>query len=260
VKKRITFILILALIVGGAISIYAYKEIKAAQAKELDLTPVVVASAQIEAYSNLSPDNIKIEYVSSKFVDEFTAKNVEEITDKITMVPLYPGRPIDIRLVADKPEEIGEGQVVGVNIDSVRFAGVTEGDTVDVYRLDIENLAAPAQKIASNAKVLKVTDEKNISINEANNIARSAAASAGLTQVATPRIVYLLVKPEEVPYVIQGSLPGSTVISLSKKPAKDSYDKEVIAGELNTANTAVEQQPKQQTGASSGTNTQRVQP
>lgn len=227
-KNKLAFLLILAFIVGSAISIYAYKGIKTQQAKELELTPVVVASAQIDAYSNLSPDNIKIDYVSAKLVNEFTARDMSELANKITMIPLYPGHPIDIRLVADKPEEIGDGQVVGVNIDSVRFAGVTEGDTVDVYWLGNENIAMPAQKIASNAKVLKVTDEKNISIAEKNNIARSAAASAGLADIATPRIVYLLVKPEEVPYVIQGSQPGSSNISLSKKPSKDAYDEEVI--------------------------------
>lgn len=234
-KNKLVFFLILALIVGSAISIYAYRVIKTQQAKELELTPVVVASAQIDAYSNLSPDNIKIEYISAKLVNEFTAKDMNELTDKVTMVPLYPGHPIDIRLVADKPDEIGDGQVVGVNIDSVRFAGVTEGDTVDVYWLGTENVAMPAQKIASNAKVLKVTDEKNISIAEKNNIARSAAASAGLVDVATPRIVYLLVKPEEVPYVIQGSQPGSSSISLSKKPAKDTYDEEVMTGGSDAA-------------------------
>ena len=230
-KNKLTIFLILAFIIGGATTFYAYKEIKAHQAQELELTPVVVASAQIEAYSNLSSDNIQIEYISSKLVDEFTARDIVELADKVTMIPLYPGHPIDIRLVADKPDEIGNSQVVGVHIDSVRFAGVSDGDTVDVYWLDSENLASPAQKIASNAKILKVTDEKNVSITEATNIARSAAASAGLTGIATPRIVYLLVKPEEVPYVIQGSVPGSNNISLSKKPAKDAYDEEVIVNE-----------------------------
>ncbi len=186
-KNKLTIFFILAFIIGGATTFYAYKEIKAHQAQELELTPVVVASAQIEAYSNLSSDNIQIEYISSKLVDEFTARDIVELADKVTMIPLYPGHPIDIRLVADKPDDIGNSQVVGVHTDLVRFAGVSEGDTVDVYWLDSENLASPAQKIASNAKILKVTDEKNVSITEATNIARSAAASAAQSPLHSKR-------------------------------------------------------------------------
>lgn len=229
-KNKLAILLVVALLIGGVTTVYSYGKIKEHQKKELELVPIVVAATKTEPYSLLSDDSIKIEYVSSKFVDEFTATDLSEVNGKITTIPLYKDKPIDIRLIADKPEEIGNKQVVGVHIDAVRFAGVGDGDIVDIYWLDKEELS-PAQKIAHNVRVLRVTDEKGVPLNESINIARSAATSAGLVENKNPRIVYLLLEPEEVPYVIQGSTPGSTKISFSKKPVEDNITFEVIKDE-----------------------------
>lgn len=211
-KNRFTIIIAVALLIGVATTFIAYGKIKQQQARELELVPIVVCADNIEAYSVIASDNIKTENVSSKFVDEFTATSKEQLNGKIAIAPIFKGKPIDIRLLSDRPSEIGNKQVVGVHIDAVRFAGVTEGDTVDVYWLEgAEETPVPASKIANNAKVLKVSGDN------AKSVTESAVIPIGLSE-KTPQIIYLMIDPEEVPYVIRGSIPKNTSIALSKKP------------------------------------------
>lgn len=220
-RNKLTIFLVIALLIGGITTTFAYSKIKAHQKQELELVPIIATASNIEAYSILSEENIRVEYISAKFVDEFTVTEKDQLLNKITTVPLYEGRAIDMRLITDKPDDIGNKQVVGVNIDAVRFAGVSDGDMIDIYWLGTNENPLPAQKIAHNAKVLRVSDEKGVPINESKNIARSAAASAGLAKMENPRIVYLLLDPQEVPYVVQGSASGNNKISFSKKPIED---------------------------------------
>ena len=83
----------------------------------------------------------------------------------------------------------------------------------------------PSPCIASNSRVLKITDEKGASVKN-TSIAASVASEAGA--VKTPRIVYLLVKPAEVSFVIQGSVDQEkSYLALAKK-SKESEPVSVV--------------------------------
>lgn len=215
-KNRVLILMLVAILAGGLVTGVSYVKIKDKQNKELDTKPVVVMVGDVEAFSVISEDNLKTAYVSSKFIDEFIATDIRQVKGKISTTPLYKDKPIDVRVITEKSSDVGNKQVVGVNIDYVRFAGVTVGDIVDVYWLD-NNIVA--ERIARNAEVVRIADEKLIPL--------SAAASAGIIEGKNPKVVYLRIKPEEVQRVIMGSTPGNTNISLSKKSAED-FEEQVI--------------------------------
>lgn len=177
---------------------------------------VVVPKTDIESHSVIKPENLETKSVPPSIVDENTAKTVSQLANKISTIPLYAGKPIDLRVVAEKPEEVGNKQVVGVYIDAARCAGVTEGDVVDVYRLNQTSQGEASPRVAFNCKVLRITDEKGVPVKGASAIMQDVGADVGV--IKDPRIVYLLIEPTEVPYVIQGSLSESqSLLALSKK-------------------------------------------
>ena len=227
-------ILLVSVVIGVALCVVSWGKINTYQQKQLDTVEVVVASRNIEAYSLLSNENLKTINVSSKFVDEYTVVDGESVKGKITNVPVYMGKPIDSRYVTDKPKDIGNRQVVGVYIDVVRYSGVNNGDIVDVFWVGSKDKFTSATKIASNARVLKIANDSGEEIQELDGVLKSTAVSAGVAKANTPSAVYLLVRPEEVPYVIQGSnKSNSDKIALAKKSedTKDEALNLVVEGE-----------------------------
>lgn len=217
-EKRIP--LIIALIIGLAVMGFSYMKIKQQVVAATTTVNILVPKASIEAYSVVTKDNLTMIAVPPNITDENTATSPEEIDGRITTTPLYAGKPIDLRTIVSKAENYDEKQVVGIYIDAARCAGVNEGDIVDVYRISPNNQGEAAPKIAQNCRVLRVTDEKGVPVRGASAILQSASASVNI--IKTPRIVYLLISPQEVPYVIQGSSEQS-FLSLSKK-TKENID------------------------------------
>ncbi len=211
--------MIFALIISLAAFGFSYAKIQQHIEASTTTVRVLVPKDTIEAYSVVTSDNLTTIAVPPNITDENTALSPEQIEDRIAVAPLYAGKPIDIRTVISKAEDLEEKQVVGVYIDPARCAGVNEGDLVDIYRISPTSQGEAAPKIAQNCRVLRVTDDKGVSTRGVS-VVQSAAASANLTK--PPRIVYLLVSPQEVPYVIQGSAEQS-YLSLSKK-TKETID------------------------------------
>lgn len=206
--------LIVALVVGVIVMGVSYHMVQKQVEVATTTVDILVPKTTIESHSVIDSDNLTTIGVPPSVVDDNTATKISQLNGKITTTPLYPGKPIDLRIIAEKTEDIGNKQVVGVYIDAARCAGVTEGDVVDVYRLtqSLQGEAAPI--IAANCKVLRITDEKGVPVRGASAIFQGVSAEVGMSK--NPRIVYLLISPSEVPYVIQGSV-DKPQLALSKK-------------------------------------------
>jgi Flp pilus assembly protein CpaB len=224
-KKRVP--LIIALVIGIAVMGYSYTKIQEQVETATTTVQVLVPKANVEAYSMVTKDNLTVAEVPPSIADEFTAVSPEQVDGRITTAPLYTGKPIDLRTIIAKTEDFQDKQVVGVYIDAARCAGVNDGDIVDVYRISPQFQGEAAPKIAMNCRVLRVTDDKGTPVRGASALLQSASESINISK--NPRIVYLLIKPEEVPYVIQGSSEQS-YLSLSKK-TKETSEAQVIVEE-----------------------------
>lgn len=224
-KKRLP--LIIALIAGIIIMGFSYAKIQKQVETATATVQVLVPKTNIEAYSIVTKENLAITEVPPNIIDEYTAVSPEQIDGRITTAPLYSGKPIDLRTIIAPSEDYQDKQVVGVYIDAARCAGVNEGDIVDVYRISPQSQGEAAPKIAMNCRVLRITDEKGIPVRGASAILQSASESININK--NPRIVYLLIKPEEVPYVIQGSSDQS-YLSLSKK-TRETFEVQETTGE-----------------------------
>lgn len=213
-KQRLP--LIIALVVGIGITIFSYAMVQKKVDTATQTVAIMVPKTTIEAFSVIKKENLMTVHIPPTITDENTAKAADQLIGKIPTAPLYPGKPIDLRMVAEKPEDVGDKQVVGAYIDAARCAGVTEGDVVDVYRVSSSIQGEPAPLIALNCRVLRITDDKGIPVKGASAIMQNVSTDVGL--VRDPRIVYLLVKSQEVPYVIQGSLSKTeSYLALAKK-------------------------------------------
>ena len=206
--------LIIALVVGLIVMGASYYMVRKQVEIATTTVNIVVPKTTIESHSIINSDNLTTLAVPPSIVDNNTATEISQLNNKITTTPLYPGKPIDIRVLAEKSADVGNKQVVGVYIDAARCAGVTEGDIVDVYRLTQSSQGEAAPIVAVNCKVLRITDEKGVPVRGASAIFQGVSAEVGMAK--NPRIVYLLINPAEVPYVIQGSI-DKPQIALSKK-------------------------------------------
>lgn len=206
--------LIVALVVGVIVMGASYYMVQKQVEVATTTVNIVVPKTTIESHSLINSDNLTTLAVPPNVVDDNTATKTNQLNGKITTTPLYPGKPVDLRVIAEKTEDIGNKQVVGVYIDAARCAGVTEGDIVDVYRLTQSSQGEAAPMIALNCKVLRITDDKGVPVRGASAIFQGVSAEVGMAK--NPRIVYLLISPAEVPYVIQGSI-DKPQIALSKK-------------------------------------------
>lgn len=214
--KKKTFIVTLALLIGFLAMFFGYNNTQTKIDTALETTDVVVVVSDVEAFSLLIRENLKIEKIATRLVDEHTVQSIEELIGLATTVPIYAGKPIDRRLLLDQVSKVPDGkQVVGVHIDAARAASVTEGDIVDVYWLTPNTQPVPSTPIATNARVVRVTDDKGVPVVGATAIMQNVGADLGMAK--DPRIVYLQVKPNEVSYVINGSHTGNSSISFAKK-------------------------------------------
>ncbi len=208
--------LILALVVGIVLSAAGYTMLQKQVRSATVTKTVITAKSDVEAYSVIDSSNLIEKEVPAAVVDENTVTKIEQVTGNICTTPIYAGKPIDLRTIAAKPDDIGDGQQVGVYIDAARCAGVTEGDIVDVYRIGDEMQGEAAPLIAVNCRVMRITDEKGVPVKGASAIIQGVSGDVGLMK--NPRIVYLTVKPNEVSQVIQGAVDKTkSCLALAKK-------------------------------------------
>ncbi len=213
--------LYLAILAGVAVALFSWFTLNKQIQRTQTTVSVVVPKEDIDAFAIISPDELVIKEVLSISADKYTARKIHEVAGMLTTAPLYAGKPVDVRYLEEPSEDTGNYHVVGVNIDAARAAGVKAGDVVDVYWLKPEQGAwAPAQAsqlIAANVRVLRVCDERGQPIMEEAKTLQSAVGGV-VAPSREPKIVYLAVRPEDVPLIIGGSAAKSTSIALVRKP------------------------------------------
>jgi len=228
--RRRKWPVILAIVIGLGVSGFAgtklYQEVDRIQ----QTMTVVVPTSDIDPYSKLTLEDVTTAQIAATVVDANTVTKLADVKDKMTVAPLYKGKPIDKRVLAETADDIGSYQVVGVNIDPARNAGVKKGDIVDVYWLRPEQGAwMPSQAsilVARDVRVLRVCDERGQALDDEKGVVQSAVG--GVNPVPRkPAIVYLLVKPQDVPNVIGGAGEKSSFIALAKKSKPGSTEQEV---------------------------------
>ncbi|MGB9849129.1 MAG: SAF domain-containing protein [Moorellaceae bacterium] len=192
---------------------------------------IAVPRRDIVAYVPITANDLTLKEVPAAAVDGYTVRDASEAAGKMAAVTLYAGKPIDRRdlLNSDNGNYAAGYEVVGVVTDAARSAGVKSGDVVDVYCLRVDQTAQasgviPGIKAASDARVLRVCDEQGQPIDGSGENASGgviggvAGAVTGGVAPKTPKVVYLLVRAEEVPNVTPGAWDKGAVVVLVRKP------------------------------------------
>ncbi len=207
-KKHWVIIIAVVLAAAAAVAswIGLHKQINQATKREM----VVTVVADMPPMTMLTAGNVKLIDVPLSSVNEYIVKAPADIIGQITTVPLFSGGMIDKRVIA-QPSILGNCQLVGIYTDPARYAGVQENDVVDIYWVQQDKQPLAAVIIAKDAKVYKIADEAGSTI-KSNNVVTQAVNSA----TKAPKIVYLLVKPEEAPYVINGAIDNKTMALVKK--------------------------------------------
>ncbi|MDH7578194.1 MAG: RcpC/CpaB family pilus assembly protein [Bacillota bacterium] len=211
----------LAVFVGLVVALLSWNKLSAETRRAQETVAVVVPVRDVQAYSTLSQEDLMLARIPARAADAYTAKNASEVAGKVTTAPLYRGKPVDVRFLVEPSENAGNYQVVGVNVNAARAAGVKPGDLVDVYWLRPEQGWVPEQSsllLAQDVRVLRVCDERGTPVGEEPKTVQGAVVSA-VGPAREPRIVYLLVKPEDVSKIIAGSADKSSFIALARKSA-----------------------------------------
>lgn len=227
--------IVLIIIVGLIVALFSWHMVQEQINNAEKTATIIVPNKDIEAYSVITSENLSTVQLPLRAVDKYMARDKSQIVNKVTTIPLLTKKPVDTRMLTDRKSNLGNKQVVGVYVDAARCAGVQEGDLVDVYWLQGTEIAQPSSPIARNVRVLRVSDERGIPVKSSSVVAQNIGADTALARA--PKIVYLVLSPEEVPYVINGSAENSK-IALSKKSKEDDI------GEVS-ANVGISQQTAQ---------------
>jgi len=205
---------VLALVVGTVIFGVAYAWQETSRAETTAAVEVPVLNRNIAAYEVITAENLELKAIKEKALDANTARDISAVLGKTAASTLYKGMPIDVRdLRSDLGGLLKDRQIVTVNMDYCRSAGVTAGDIVDVYWVNPEQSAwtpdseSARKRIAAEAIVLGV---KNKTGSGLEAVVKGDAGGIGVVELA--------VRPAEAPNVVAGSLPQDTHVVLVKKP------------------------------------------
>lgn len=219
--NRFKIFVVIGLILGLCASGISYYYLKEMIHQKTETVTVIVPKRNIEVYSTIAAEDLTQIAVSPHLIDQYTVKNSTELTGKVALQTLYAQRLIDSRSIADQSENLGQKQVVGIYCNTAQTAGVSDGDTVDVYwsptnQQNTQAVLLPSQRVALNARVLKVCDEYGNSIKEQTVIKQGIASVTKTPE--SKYLIYLLVQPEEVQYIISGSSNSSLTLVKKASP------------------------------------------
>lgn len=211
---------VLAIILGLAAALIAWSQVNRQVTEARQTVTVVALNKDLDAYTAIKIEDLTPVSLPTAAVDNYAATKPEEVAGKIALAPLFKGKPVDKRSLADPGSSAGNYQVIGINVDPARAAGVRAGDIVDVYWLLPERGGWTPEnatyKVAGGVRVLKVCDEKGIPLEEPGGPVQQTFVGT-VTPKKSASIVYLAVRPEDVPRVIGGSAPKSASIALAKR-------------------------------------------
>lgn len=209
----------LLLILAGIISYYSWTMIQQ-QIKQAEKTiEVLVPSVNISAYTVIANTSLEKTNIPVKSYNENYITSIDEIENRISIVPLYSGSPIDKRYLSEKTDiEFNGKQLVSVRVNHCRSANAKRNDVIDVYwvKEQTENFSVEAANLlAVNAILVDIFDSEGKSIfnsKDSNTVLSAPARNDSGTLFA-----HILVEPAEAPYVINGSHDKSIEISFVKK-------------------------------------------
>ncbi len=209
--KKKTIITIAAIILGLLVALFAWVNIDKPQDAEVNVN-ILVPTKDISPYNKLQADDFKTKTVKESEIDSYTVMESAQLQDMITTVTLYANKPIDKRnlnLVSDTSNK----RIIGVLIDSTRLSNATAGDYVDVYwvgdKTETTVAVPPAIPLSYKAQIIAIDG------------VGGSTSSLSVQKVASEskiNSVYLLVNPEEAPYIIQGSMKNNIALSKVLNP------------------------------------------
>ena len=236
---------ILAVLAGVASAVFAWRAVNEKVARATQTVSVVVAARDVEAYTLLDRSVLTYREVPAAAADGFTVQKAEAAVGKVALAPLYKDKPIDMRFLAEPSDDAAGFQVVGVNVDPARAAGVKPGDLVDVYWLTPDQGAwvpgSGATLVARAVRVLKVCDDRGNPLAEGNLLQQAASAGSAAFGKG-PSIVYLAVRAEDVPRVIGGAAPKSASVALARRPSRTGGEPVVQAGQAQSGSSGAGEQ------------------
>ncbi len=136
--------IIIPLVLAGVGVFLVFQYIKTKETElglSAELVPVVVANADIPAYTKLDKAMIQFVEVPKKFVQPSSLSNPDRIDKRVTLIPLLKGEQILTTMLSDKGQSAGLAlkirkgfRAVSVGVDAI--SGVSgllrPGDKVDV--------------------------------------------------------------------------------------------------------------------------------
>ncbi len=208
--KKKTIITIAAIVLGLLVALFAWVNINNPQDAEASVN-ILVPAKDISPYSKLQADDFKTRTVKEGEVDSYTVLESAKLQDMITTVTLYANKPVDKRSLS-LASDTSNKQIIGVLIDSTRLSNATAGDYVDVYWVGDKTettAVAPAIILSRKAQIIGVDGEGG---------STSGLSGQKISAESKAKAVYLLVNPEEAPYIIQGSMKNSIALSKVLNP------------------------------------------
>lgn len=223
-KNKKVFTALTAALIGVLVAVVSWWYLQDYMRKATAAVEVLVPKRNIPPYSVIKQEDLGVRKFPVSAVDQNTVRSVSEVAGKAASVTLYAGKPIDKRwLIGAESGAISGRYVVGVRTDAARAAGVRPGDVVDVYWIAASAAAAMGQtntvsvRVASDALVLDVSDGFGISLDQLRQGLVGEMVKGDASRLE-PKIIYLLVKSEEVPQVIAGASEKGATLAVAKKP------------------------------------------
>lgn len=227
-------IIIIGLFIAGGSFFMLEKQIGNAEETQLFLVP----THDINIMETITQDDLTYQSYPKSIEMPGVVLDPADIVGKVTMFPLSKGWPIDKSYLRDA-KEMEKRQKVAINVDYPRSGGANPGDLVDVYIIPNELTWTPGQGVhlvASNARVLSVTDSKGRSVIEDNNSFSLSTASNN----NSIEVVQLSVKPSEVSYLIPGASVQNKQYALIVKFQETEPAKIVQEEDINNAEEIAE--------------------
>lgn len=226
--------LVLALLLGGLVSALVYGQLNRYRTEleraKRDLIPVVVAARDLDAYSLIGPEDIRVVKMPRSSVPEGQILAREEILGKATLVVLTQGDLVLAGKVTLNPERLGmafqlpEGQLaIAVPVDEVVAAGgfIRPGDFVDVIHTWRENTEQPliSRLLLSRIKLLALGPDIT---------RREQDKTKG--QKPLPKTAVLQVDPEQATRVAWAQAQGAFLLALRPTGDESPSQLEVFKG------------------------------
>lgn len=214
-SKKNIIVMLAAIVLGLLVAFFAWLKVDNTYTAEIEIKALVPAY-DISPYSKIQDSDLKVRVLKENEVDNNTVLEIGQLRDMTSTVMLYADKPIDKRNLSPAINA-GNKRIIGVLIDTTRLSNATAGDYVDVFWLNekIEATTAlpPAIPLSSRAQIISIDD---------GSVTKSSPGQK-VSSDNKVKSVYLLVNPEEAPYIIHGSMKNNIALSkvLNPKAAQE---------------------------------------